>query len=140
MTRHDSTMTDPISRRSLLVAVATGSMLGLGGCLTVDPSVRVSGLADSNVFKQVKTSESWASGRVALSVSLTSVATTTHGVRQLAVIDRSGEKFDTVTVYSGQTSKTVFAPTHQPATLSATDYDGKTVDQVRVTVSGQKIV
>lgn len=140
MTRHDSTMADSITRRSLLAAVATGSMLGVSGCVTVTPSVRVSGLTDSSVFKQISTSESWASGRVTLSVSLTAAATTKHGVRQLAVIDKSGEKFDTATVKSAQTSKTVFAPTHQPVTLSAADYDGKTVDQVKVTVSGQKIL
>lgn len=140
MTRHDSATADSISRRSLLAAVATGGMLGVGGCMTINPSVRVSGLADSTVFKQISTSEPWASGRVALSVSLTSAATTKHGVRQLAVIDKSGEEFDTASVHSGQTSKTLFAPTHQMTTLSATDYNGKTVEQITVTVDGQKIV
>lgn len=140
MTQHDSATAGSISRRSLLAAVITGSMLGVSGCITVNPSARASRIADSAVFKQISTSESWASGRVALSVSLTAAATTKHGVRKIAVIDKDGKMFDTSTVKSGQTSKTLFAPTHQQVTLSATNYDGKTVNQIKITVSGRQVL
>lgn len=127
------------SRRAFLGAVATAGLVGTSGCLTLDPTVSVSGAGNSNVFEKVSVSEPWASGRVAASVGLTRTATTEYGVRKLTVISSSGSKFDTGTVESGQTSKTVFVPVGK-STLSAVDYDGKTVDSVTVTVSGRKIL
>ncbi|WP_227380755.1 hypothetical protein [Haladaptatus halobius] len=58
----------------------------------------------------------------------------------LTVIKQDGTEFDTGTVQSGQTSKTLFLPVGQTATLSAVNFDGKTVETIDVTVSGTKIV
>ncbi len=127
------------SRRAFLGAAATAGLVATSGCLTLSPKASVSKAGASNVFKKVSVSEPWASGRVSASVSLTSAATTKYGVRKLTVISSSGSKFDTGTVQSGQTSKTVFVPVGK-STLSAVDYDGKTVDSVRLTVSGNKIL
>ncbi|WP_227380797.1 hypothetical protein [Haladaptatus halobius] len=85
-------------------------------------------------------SEPWASGRVAASVTLTSAATTKHGVRALTVIKKDGTEFDTGTIQSGQTSKTIFLPVGKQSTLTAVDFDGKTVGSIIVKVSGNKII
>jgi hypothetical protein len=127
------------SRRAFLGAVATAGIVGTSGCLTLDPSVRVTGIEESSVFKRVSVTEPWASGRVLASVNLTSTATTDDGVRELTVISSSGSEFDTGSVYSGQTSKSVFLPVGK-ATLTAVDFDGRTVDSVSVDVSGNRIL
>ncbi|MCO8244179.1 MULTISPECIES: twin-arginine translocation signal domain-containing protein [unclassified Haladaptatus] len=127
------------SRRTFLGAVAAAGLVGTSGCVTLDPKARVSGTDESKIFEKVSVSEPWASGRVSASVSLTPAATTEYGVRELTVISSSGSEFDTGTVQSGQTSKTVFVPVGK-STLSAVDYDGKTVDSVTVTVGGNKIL
>jgi hypothetical protein len=127
------------SRRTFLGAAAAAGLIGTGGCLTLDPKLSVTGIGDSEVFEKVSVSEPWASGRVSASVSLTSDATTRYGVRKLTVISSSGSEFDTGTVQSGQTSKKVFIPVGK-STLSAVDFDGKTVDTVSVKVGGNRIL
>ncbi len=127
------------SRRAFLGAAAAAGLVGTSGCLTLDPKVSVSGIDDSEVFEKVSVSEPWASGRVSASVSLTPEATTRYGVRKLTVISSSGSEFDTGTVQSGQSSKKVFVPVGK-STLSAVDFDGKTVDTVSVKVSGNRIL
>jgi hypothetical protein len=129
------------SRRALLGTAATGGLLGLAGCLTIGPSVTATGLSRSAVFESVTMAdEAWASGRVAVKMSLTPTATTEQGVRKLTTVTKSGSKFDTAMVESGQTSATLYAPTHQRVSLSATDYDGKTVETVTIRVGGNKIL
>jgi hypothetical protein len=99
----------------------------------------VSGLSGSKVFESVSVSEPWASGRAAASVELTRAATTRLGVRGLTVVRKDGTEFDTTAVRSGQTKKTVFLPVGR-ATLTAVDFDGRTVGRVAVAVRGKKVV
>jgi hypothetical protein len=132
-------MTRP-SRRTFLRLSTTAGVLGLSGCLTQSPTVTTSGVSNSSVFKRVSVSEPWASGRVAASISLTPAATTKQGVRGLTVIKKDGTEFDTGSVQSGQTSKTMFVPVGQQSTVSAIDFDGKTVETIAVRVSGTKIL
>ncbi|ODR82186.1 hypothetical protein BG842_23540 [Haladaptatus sp. W1] len=127
------------SRRAFLGAAAAAGIVGTSGCLTLSPTVRVTGIEDSTVFKAVSVSEPWASGRVNAKVSFTPSATTEYGVRTLVVVSSSGSEFDTAGVYSGQTSKSVFLPVGK-STLTAVDFDGKTVDSVSVTVSGDRLL
>ncbi len=128
-----------LSRRTFLGTAVTAGLVGTSGCLTLSPKASISGTGTSKVFKKVSVSEPWASGRVSASVSLTPTATTKYGVRELIVISSSGSEFDTGTVQSGQTSKKVFVPVGK-STLSAVDYDGKTVDTVTVKVTGNKVL
>ncbi len=128
-----------LSRRELLGATAGVGIAGLSGCLTLSPKVSVTGLTESEVFRKVSVSESWASGRVVSSVSFTPTATTDGGVRGLTVISSSGTEFDTATVASGQTKKSIFLPVGN-STLTAVDFDGKTVESVSVSVRGEKVL
>ncbi|WP_435153727.1 twin-arginine translocation signal domain-containing protein [Haladaptatus sp. DFWS20] len=127
-----------LSRRTFLGAAGAG-IAGLSGCLTLSPKVSVSGLADSDVFETVSVREPWASGRVVVSIKFAPTATTELGVRGVTVIGSSGTEFDTAAVQSGQLKKSVFFPVGK-STLTAVDFDGKTVDSVDVTVRGTKIV
>ncbi|WP_266077125.1 hypothetical protein [Haladaptatus caseinilyticus] len=127
------------SRRTLLGSAAGLGIASLSGCVTLGPKVSVTGLADSEIFKKVSVSEPWASGRVVASVSFTSTATTESGVRGLTVISSSGTEFDTATVQSGQTKKSIFFPVGK-STLTAVDFDGKTVETVEVAVRGDKLL
>ncbi|WP_458188240.1 twin-arginine translocation signal domain-containing protein [Haladaptatus sp. NG-WS-4] len=127
-----------LSRRSLLGASVGASVAGLSGCVTLSPTVSVSGLSGSSVFERVSVSEPWASGRVSAKVSLTPTATTELGVRGLTVVHSDGSEFDTASVQSGQTKKKLFLPVGK-STLTAVDFDGETVDSVTVTVGGRKL-
>ncbi|WP_458205078.1 twin-arginine translocation signal domain-containing protein [Haladaptatus sp. NG-SE-30] len=128
-----------LSRRTLLGATIGTGVAGLSGCVTLSPTVSVSGLAGSEVFERVSVSEPWASDRVAASVSLTPEATTKLGVRGLTVVHSDGSKFDTASILSGQTKKTLFLPVGK-STLTAIDFDEKTVGSVEVTVRGKKVI
>ncbi|GAA0199801.1 hypothetical protein ACFFQF_00605 [Haladaptatus pallidirubidus] len=141
MTRGEKTdeRSSCLSRRKFLGATVGAGIGGLSGCLTLNPNVSVSGLADSQIFEKVSVSDSWASGRVVASVSLTPTATTESGVRDLTVISSSGTEFDTAAVRSGQTKKSIFLPVGK-STLTAVDFDGKTVESVEVTVRGNKLL
>lgn len=134
--RHDP---DGPTRRALLGAAATLGAAALGGCLTLSPGIDAAGLADSAVFESLTVREPWGSNRVAVKVRLTPSATTDLGVRGLSVISSSGSKFDAQTVASGQTTQTLFFPPEGRSTLAATDYDGQTVETLRVTVTGRRV-
>jgi hypothetical protein len=127
-------------RRPLLVSLLVVSSLGLGGCLTLNPTVGVD-TDNSTVFKDASTSEPWVSGRVKVSITLASNATTTQDVSKLAVISASGSDFDTVTLDSGQTSATVYVPANQNATLVAIGTtNGTTIETRTIRTGGNKIV
>lgn len=129
-----------IPRRHLLVVLAIVLVSGLGGCLTVSPTVSMQ-TDDSTVFKNVSTTEPWVSGRMKASVTLTSDATTTEGVTKLVVISESGSDFDTATLEGGQTSVIVYLPANQNATIAAVDTVNGTVVETRtVTTGGNKIL
>ncbi|WP_233274726.1 hypothetical protein [Haladaptatus cibarius] len=140
-TNNSNTTRSPreLSRRTMLTATAGIGITGLSGCLTLSPKVSVSGLGTSDVFRKVSVSEPWASGRVVASVSFTPTATTKLGVRGLTVIGSTGTEFDTAAVQSGQSKKSIFLPVGK-STLTAVDFDGKTVDSVEVTVRGNKLL
>ncbi len=119
-----------LPRRHVLVSLLLVSSLGLGGCLTLSPSVTVD-TDNSTVFKKASTSEPWVSGRVKTSITLTSNATTTQGVSKLAVISASGSTFDTTMLDSGQSSATVYVPANQNATIVAVDTVNGTVVETK---------
>lgn len=123
---------DP-TRRRVLAGLAAGGTLGLGGCVTLSPSLSAA-TDGSDVFKSVSTSEPWAAQRVRASVSLADGATTDANVRRLVVVGPGGSTYVTVTVESGQTSATVYFPLGGTSTLAAVDNSGKTVDTIEVTV------
>lgn len=133
-------MTDRLSptRRSLLGTVASGGLLVVGGCITLDPSTDAD-FSDSDVFERVETPDSWGNGRVAVTVRLTPEATTEHGVRRLAVVDGSGVDFDTAALTGGQRAATLFVPTHQKVTMVAVDASGKTVEERQFRVRGTRL-
>lgn len=115
------------------------SSLGLGGCLTLDPTVTAN-TANSTVFEGFSTTEPWVSGRIVTTVDLAPNATTTGDVTTLAVIAEDGSKFDATTVAGGQTSATVYLPANQNATVVALDsINGTVVDTQPVTTGGNKL-
>jgi hypothetical protein len=128
-----------LPRRHILVTLLLVSSLGLGGCLTLNPTVGVDTDA-STVFKKVSTNEPWVSGRVRTSITLTSNATTTQDITKLAVISQSGSTFDTDKLDSGQTSATVYVPANQHATIVAIDtVNGTVVETQTITTSGNTL-
>lgn len=127
------------SWRHVLVILLLVSSLGLGGCLTLSPTVGVD-TDNSTVFEDASTTEPWVSGRVKTSITLTSNATTTQDVNKVAVISASGDDFDTVTLDSGQTSATVYVPANQNATIVAIDtINGTVVENRTIRTDGNKI-
>ena len=128
-----------LPHRRILVSFLLVVSLGLGGCLTLSPTVGVD-TTNSSVFESVSTNEPWASGRVQTTVTLAPNATTTQDVSKLAVISTSGTTFDTVTLDSGQTTATVYTPANQNATLVAIGTtNGTTIDTQTITTGGNKI-
>ena len=126
-------------RRHVLLSLLLVASLGLGGCLTLSPTVGVD-TENSTVFEDASTSEPWASGRVRTSITLAENATTTQDVNELVVISESGDDFDTVTLDSGQTSATVYVPVNQNATLVAIDtVNGTTIETRTIRTGGNKI-
>lgn len=133
-------MTRRIPRRQVLAGVALVVALGFGGCLTLGPTLTAD-TGNSAVFEQVSTDESWASGRVKTSVTLTPSATTDQGVTKLVVVTESGSSFDTTTVETGQTSGiTLYLPTNGNATITAVNtVNGTVVDTQPVTTDGNEL-
>lgn len=123
----------------MLAVLGTTGTLGLGGCLTLDPTLSTPGLANSQVFKAL-TPANWAVQHLTVGVSFTSVATTKLGVRSLTVVAASGSAVWSDTVSPGESSIMASLPTAQTVTLVATDYDGRTVETLRVTVGGNTLV
>lgn len=128
------------SRRHVLVSLLLVSSLGLGGCLTLDPTVTAE-TGDSAVFEGFSTSEPWASGRVKASVTLASNATSAQGITDLTVTDESGKNFYTTTVSSGQTSGIIlYLPANQNAAVTAINsVNGTTVETRTVSTDGNRV-
>lgn len=127
------------TRRGVLALTSTVVAGGLGGCLTLDPSVSTSGVDDSAIFESISVGEPWATNRVRTNVTLTPAATTEHGVRRIAVIRGNGTAFTAASVESGQTKVTLYVPAGGTATLSATNASGGTVDQLSIETGGNAI-
>ncbi|HET7323598.1 MAG TPA: hypothetical protein VFJ06_04640 [Halococcus sp.] len=126
-------------RRHVLLSLLLVASLGLGGCLTLSPTVGVD-TDNSTVFEDASTTEPWVSGRVKTSITLASNATTTQDVNKLAVISESGDDFDTVTLDTGQTTATVYVPANQNATIVAIDtVNGTTIDTRTIRTDGNKL-
>lgn len=133
-------MASCISRRHALALAAAVGSGGFAGCLTTASTLRAPEIRDSTVFKRITASESWSTNQIPASVSLSTAATTQHGVRGLVITDASGDDYWTGPVTAGQTSASVFFPTSGPATLSAIDYQDRFVDQLRVRISTTSLV
>lgn len=128
---------DPPTRRRILAVGAAVAGAGLAGCVTVDPRARLSDRSGKDVFAGVSVSDAWGSGSVQATVGLTEAATSTHGVRRLAVVGPGGSDHWSGAVEGGQTSVRVSLPTGGAATLSASDARGRSVGSATVTVDGR---
>ena len=122
---------DEPTRRELLAGLAGAGMLGLGGCVTLSPSMSQT-FPDSKVFEKITGGEPWAYRRLGVSITLTDRATTALGVSRLVVINESGGKYLETTVSSGQTSVSTYLPLGQTVTIVAVNSSGKTVERVTV--------
>ena len=127
------------SRRRLLVAALVVVSLAVSGCLTLDPTVTAN-TADSAVFENVSVNESWSTGRVRATVSLSSNPRAGN-VTQLTVVTKRGKTYTSATIDPGQTSAVLEFPVHRNATLVASDtINGTTIEKLNVTTSGNKII
>lgn len=128
------------SRRRFLATLPLAAGIGLGGCLTLDPTVDAD-TAGSAVFETISTDESWASGRVRASVTLAANATSEQDVTDLTVTTESGKSFDSTTVSSGQSrGLTLYLPAGENATITATDsINGTTIESQRVETGGDEL-
>lgn len=128
----------PTARQQSLMAVLVIGLLALSGCLTYNPSVTAE-TADSSVFETVSVNESWASGRVRATATLTS-SPAAGNVTQITVIRENGETFSTSPVDPGQTTVVLYLPPNQNATLVASDtINGTTIATLNVTTNGNKL-
>ena len=128
------------SRRRFLAVLPLAAGLGLGGCLTLDPTVNAD-TEGSAVFEEIATDEPWASGRVRASITLAANATSEQDVTDLTVTSESGKNFDSTTVSSGQTrGLTLYLPAGENATITATDsINGTTIESRRVETGGDEL-
>lgn len=130
----------PQPRRRFLAALPLAAGLGLGGCLTLDPTVDAD-TAGSAVFEEIATDESWASGRVRASITLAANATSEQDVTDLTVTTENGKSFDSTTVSSGQSrGLTLYLPAGENATITATDsINGTTIESQSVKAGGDEL-
>ncbi len=129
-----------IQRRYLLLTVAVIMITASSGCLTLNPSVNFD-TAGSTVFETASVSGALATGQVATTVTLSSNATTSHGVTQLNVITSDGKSFYKTTLDSGESTTTVMLPTNGTATVVAVNtINATTVESRNVTITGDQMV
>jgi hypothetical protein len=133
-------MSPDLPRRHVLALAAAVGSGGLAGCLSTASTLRAPAIDGSQIFKSIKTSESWSSNKISASIGLTSAATTQHGVRGLVVISSSGSDFWTKPVDVSQTSVSGSFPTSGPATLAATNYDDQFVERLQVEISTESLI
>lgn len=127
-----------VSYQQALVTVAVLVSFTFGGCLTLNPSV-MANTDNSTVFKNLSVSESWASQRVRVNVTLTS-SSDAGNVTQLTVVKQNGRTFSTVKINPGQTSVILELPTNQNMTLVASDtINGTTIEKLNVSTRGKEI-
>jgi hypothetical protein len=119
------------TRRRVLAGLASASLVGLGGCVELSPSLNET-FEDSAVFEKISASERWAGFRLRVGVTLTERATGDLNVRGLIVVDGNGYEYLQTPVDSGQTSVVTYLPMDQEVTVAAVDNRDRTVEQVTV--------
>jgi len=128
-----------VTRRAAITALLL-VVVGTSGCLTLQPTVSGPG-SDATVVENVSTTDSWTTGHVTTTVTLTPNATTDRGVSKLTAVTSSGSVFDTQTVEVGQTTTTMYLPPSGTVTLYAVNtVNGTVVDSTTVRVSGNTVV
>jgi hypothetical protein len=127
-------MTGP-SRRVLTVFVVV--VFVCSGCLTLDPSIS-GATSESAVFESVTVEEPWASGHVRVNATL--AATPAAGnVTTITIIGEDNQKYDTVSVASGQSVVPLWVPTNRNATLVASNsVNSTTLDTLNVSTGGSQ--
>jgi hypothetical protein len=126
------------ARRQVLVIVLVIGSVMVGGCLTLNPSVTPE-TTESSVFRDVSTTESWASGRIRTTVHLTS-SSDAKNVTQITIIGENGKTFSTRQVDPGQTTVVLQLPPNENATLIASDtINGTTLATLNVTTGGNTL-
>ena len=133
------------SHRRLLVCLLLVASFGLGGCLTLNPTVSAN-THNSTVFESFSTDDSWATGRIKASIVLAPNATTSQGVSKLTVIDETGTQFDTASVSTGQIASgqtsltTLYLPANQNVTVNAVNTtSGNTIETRTVETGGNEV-
>jgi hypothetical protein len=138
---HGTTATRSLPRRRVLAGMAAAGSVSLAGCLSGEPIVTAYGLANSLVFNDVEAAETFSVGgnRFTVSVYLTAAAFERLGVKELEVLTQRTRPYSAADAdtppgpFKTGMNIPVEVPVGEPATISALNEHGTTVESIRVT-------
>lgn len=132
----------------MLAAAATAGSVSLTGCLSLGPTVKAYGLANSLVFKDVQAAETFSFGgnRLTVSVYLKPAAHNRLGVKELTVFAAGARPYSTADAdtppgpFSTGYNIPVHVPVDKPAIISAIDENNTMVESINVTNNATAIL
>ncbi|GAA0471832.1 hypothetical protein MUK72_19760 (plasmid) [Halococcus dombrowskii] len=123
-------------RRALAIVLVV--VLVSSGCLTLGPSISAD-TGDSAVFEGLSVEEPWASEHVRVNATLRSTPAASN-VTTITIIGENKQKYDTVSVASGQSVVPLWIPTGRNATLVASNsVNSTTLDSLNVSTGGNQL-